>query len=233
MNPREMLPDYVLGLLSAQERLEVEQYLAGSSVARAELASLQQTLVKLSEALPEQVSQSTWQDVQQRLQRPAGSYKPLTRAVKQPWWQNQAREWRNYALAASLMLAVIGFGWALNLQKQLAQSKAEQNKITYWLGHDNIRTLTLTPVSQNVTDNYGTILLLEDGRCLFMLKNPPPIGKSYQVWGQLDGQSTSLAVSQNRLIDVKYTDYETVGVSLEPLGGSPMPTQPLSRVPTW
>jgi anti-sigma-K factor RskA len=231
MNPRELLPDYVLGLLSEKEKQEVEGYLASSSAARAELIRLQKTLVKLSESIPEQTPQTSFASIQQRLKQ------PITLEPSPPrysGWAKQFREWRNYALAASVALAIVGFSWALQLQKQLGQTQTESYRINYWLAHDNVRVAMLKPAYETSdVENYGSLILLEDGRCLFVMKYDPPPGKSYQVWGQKDNQRTSLAVSQTRLIEVTYTDYEVIDISLEPYGGSLEPTQTLSRVSTW
>lgn len=228
MNPIDLLPDYALGLLSESERLEVETYLASSSAARAELLKLQQTLISLSEAVPEQTPKTTFKDIQAHLKQPI----PLLTKPKSRWTK-QLKEWRNYALAASMVLALIGFSWALQLQKQLQQTQAEQHKINYWLAHDNIKTMTLHPLENNIdVKTYGNAILLEDGRCLFVLYSDPPPGKSYQVWGQGHDKPVSLAISQSKLIEVQYSDYKVIGVSLEPYGGSPVPTQPLSRIST-
>jgi anti-sigma-K factor RskA len=231
MNHRELLPDYVLGLLSEKENQEVESYLVSSSAARAELAQLQKTLVRLSESVPEQTPQISFAAIQQRLKQPLLTLEPSS--PRYSGWAKQLREWRNYALAASLALAIIGFSWALQLQKQLGQTQAETRKINYWLAHNNVKVSLLSPAYDAAeVENYGSLILLEDGRCLFIMKYDPPAGKSYQVWGQKYNLRTSLAISQTRLIEVKYTDYEVLGVSLEPYGGSPEPTETLSRVST-
>jgi anti-sigma-K factor RskA len=230
MNPFDLLPDYVLGLLTESEKLEVEKYLASSGAARAELIKLQKTLVSLSEAMPEQTPKTTFKDIQNRLKQPVSAPAKPRYTI----WTRQLREWRNYALAASITLAFIGFSWALQLQKQLQQTQAEQRKVNYWLAHDNVKTVVLNPVDNNPDiRNFGSVVLLEDGRCLFMLYNDPPAGKSYQVWGQGYNDPVSLAVSQSKFIEVNYTEYKVLGVSLEPYGGSPEPTQPLSRISTY
>jgi anti-sigma-K factor RskA len=243
MNPRELLPDYVLGLLSPEETKVVEAYLLDSSVARAELATLQETFVKLTESVPSETPKTSWKDVQRRLA--AGNQAEMKRTTTKqtrtrPVWHKQLREWRNYALAASLALAIIGFSWGLSLQRQLTQTRTEQNKLSYWLNHDDARTMTLKPISGTaMSEGIGLVLLLPDGRCLFILKNAPPPDKSYQAWGQDSkaeqdkGQPISLGVSNGRLIEVSYTGYDTIGVSLEPKGGSPAPTQPLGRTSLW
>lgn len=229
MNPHDLLPDYVLGLLSPQEIQEVERYLASSGAARVELEKLQKTLVQLSESVPSQTPKSSFEDLQKRLRQPSPALEP-----SKPRYSKQFREWRNYALAASIALAIIGFSWALQLQKQLGQTRAEQSKVNYWLAHDNVKTVMLSPIDYNTdVKNYGSVILLEDGRCLFILRQEPPAGKSYQVWGQTETEPVSLAISQQRLIEVQYSEYQVIGVSLEPLGGSPKPTQPLSRISTW
>ncbi len=233
MNPRELLPDYVLGLLSEKEKLEVETYLANSQAAQEELSNLQKTVVKLTESIPEQTPQSSFQAIQQRLKQPIKTLEPSK--PRYSGWNKQLREWRNYALTASVALAIIGFSWALQLQKQLGQTQAEQSKINYWLAHDKVSVFVLTPHSQDVstsnlsTGNYGTAILLEGGRCLLVLKSEAPYGKSYQVWGQTNGNSVSLAISHDKLIEIDYTGYEAIEVSLEPYGGSTQPTQLLSR----
>ena len=161
MNLHDLLPDYVLGLLSESERLEVEKYLASSGAARAELNRLQKTLVQLSEAVPAQTPQSSFEDIQKRLKQPAlEPSKP-----RYSGWNKQLREWRNYALTASVALAIIGFSWALQLQKQLGQTQADQRKVNYWLAHDNVKTVMLSPVDYNSDiKNYGNVILLEDGQ---------------------------------------------------------------------
>jgi hypothetical protein len=85
---------------------------------------------------------------------------------------------------------------------------------------------------RDANDNaIGTVLISPRDYALFVLNTPPPAGKSYQAWGRVNGTVTSLAITEDRLIPVRSEGFERIGVSLEPLGGSPQPTQPLGGIP--
>lgn len=234
MNPRELLPDYVLGLLSPEEASAVEKYLEGSSSARAELESLQKTFVKLSESTPVATPSTSLQDIQRRLTNVKPSHQQPTPVniaplkTTQPWWYKELRDWHNYALAASLVLAVIGFSWGYNARQEASRIEAENTTLNEWLAYGDLR---MTKLNNESNQQIGTVLVSPRDYALFILDTPPPTGKSYQAWGRVNDTITSLAITEKRLIPIQTDGFERVGVSLEPLGGSPQPTNPLGGIP--
>jgi anti-sigma-K factor RskA len=230
MNPRELLPDYVLGLLSLEEKVLVEKYLADSSTARAELQALQQTFIKLSENAPSALPKTSYQDLQRRLRTAKQTPTKPTPPIKttKPLWHKELREWRNYAIAASLALAVLGWSWSWNTQQEAKRIATENETLNEWLAYGD---LTMSPLKDEGNNAIGTVLVSPRNYALFILNTPPPAGKSYQAWGRVNGTVTSLAVAENRLIPVNCKGFERIGVSLEPAGGSPQPTQPLGGIP--
>ncbi len=71
-----------------------------------------------------------------------------------------------------------------------------------------------------------------------MLGKSPPDGQSYQAWGHTSDdwepgsreRLTSLGVSGDPVFEVAARPYAALYLSLEPAGGSPQPTYPISRV---
>jgi anti-sigma-K factor RskA len=231
MNERDLLPDYVLGLLSPEEKQNVEKLLQDSSTARADLKALQQTFIQLSESVPAARPHTTFQNIQRRLvttQLPELTLQAVPVKPAKPFWYKELREWRNYALAASLVLAVIGWSWGLNTRQEAKQTKAEAETINHWLAYGDLSMASLRDESDTP---IGTVLVSPRDYALFILDAPPPAGKSYQAWGRVNDTVTSLAVAQTRLLEVNCKGFEGVEVSLEPLGGSSQPTQPLSNIP--
>jgi anti-sigma-K factor RskA len=231
MNPRELLPDYVLGLLSPEETLAVEKYLEGSSSARAELQALQKTLIKLSENAPMATPQISFQDIQRRLaiaKQTESKTQPVPVKPNKPFWYKELHDWHNYAVAGSLALAILGLSWGWNARQEAKRIEAENDTLNEWLAYGDLSMVGLRDQADNP---IGTVLVSPRDYALFILNTPPPAGKSYQAWGRANGTITSLAITENRLIAVKSEGFERIGVSLEPLGGSPQPTQPLGGIP--
>jgi anti-sigma-K factor RskA len=231
MNPRDLLPDYVLGLLSPEESLAVEKYLEDSRTARAELQALQKTFITMSESVPKATPQTSFQDIQRRLitTKPLES-KPQPTQLKpsKSFWYKELRDWHNYAVAASLALAILGLSWGWNARQEARRIEAENTTLNEWLAYGDLSMASLRDANDNA---IGTVLISPRDYALFVLNTPPPAGKSYQAWGRVNGTVTSLAITEDRLIPVRSEGFERIGVSLEPLGGSPQPTQPLGGIP--
>lgn len=224
MKERELLPDYLLDSLSPQDKQAVEKYLEGSSAARAELQTLQQTLIKLSESVPSATPQTSFQDIQRRLNIAKSSESQPQPTPDKPFWYKELLEWRNYALVASLVLAVIGWNRSWNTQQEAKRIAAENETLNEWLAYGDLSMTSLRDTNDNT---IGTVLISPRNYALFILNTPPPPGKSYQAWGRVNDTVTSLAITEDRLIPIKTQGFERIEVSLEPRGGSPQPTQPL------
>ncbi|MCX7782846.1 MAG: anti-sigma factor [Meiothermus sp.] len=208
---RELLPDYALGLLQGEEKAQLEQALQSSPVLRQELLELQAVLLRLPEGLPPVApSPRVWAQIQQRA---------FPKRKFLPW------------VAAALVLLGLGLGgWGVGLYQHYQALVEEQAKVTRWLADPEVKWQL---IKNSEGQAFGTMLWREEGPCLMVLREPPPAGKVYQAWGRKSGADpVSLGVFSGRVFETDYEGFDFMGVSLEPPGGSPQPTEPLGRVPT-
>lgn len=210
MEFRDLLPDYLLGQLDSEEARRLEAQLERSPELQAELNSLRAALFRLPEQLaPITPPPRVWSRIQKRLRG--------RRLL--PWPQIAA-------VAASLALVFAGIG--LYQLQSLRALQAEQAKIARWLA---IPEGKWRAIKNAQGEGIGTMIWLEDGSCLIVMKDPAPRDRVYQAWGRKDGQPVSLGIFRGRVYETRYEGFERMGVSLEPPGGSPQPTQPLGSVP--
>jgi anti-sigma-K factor RskA len=207
---RELLPDYALGLLEGEERRLVEGQLEADPALRRELAALEAALYRLPETLPPVLP-------------PPGGFAKVQRRTSSP------RLWGRI-VAAAAVLALLGLGsFSFNLYAQNRVLAQEQAKVASWLADPKAEWKLIKDAQGQA---FGTMLWLPDGRCLMVLSEPPPPGKVYQAWGRRSEETpVSLGTFGGRVFETHYKEFQFVGVSLEPPGGSPQPTHPLGRVP--
>ena len=219
-HPTEQLADYALGELTPEETRFVEAHLEHCPACRAEVRAFRETLVKLAESVPEaHAPPENWEEIQARLARDAAQKPAPAPFIR--------RFWAPWLVAASLLLAATGLWWGAQQQQSYAQLRGEQRKVAGWLSRSDVVTRQLL---DEQGERLGSVLTLSDGRALFVLRDPPPAGSSYQAWGQRDGERVPLGVSDSSLLEVPYTGFDFIGLSLE--GGSSQPSRPLGRVPT-
>lgn len=207
---RDLLPDYLLDLLDPAEKARVEASLTSSAELRRELDELRRVLFQIPQSLPPIAPPpGTWSKIHSRT-RPAWR-----------WWQFAAAA----AVLGVLWLGIFGF----NRYSAYRALAAEQAKVAHWLADPGAEWKLLKTAQGK---SFGTMLWTKDGRCLMILSEPPPTNKVYQAWGRKSyGDPISLGVFRGRVFETHYDGFAFVGVSLEPPGGSPKPTQPLGRVP--
>jgi hypothetical protein len=207
---RELLPDYLLGQLSPEETHEVEAWLEASPEARAELKSLESTLFALPEELaPVNPPPRTWGEVRKHLHaKPLGRPRLL---------------WVGGIAAAFLVLA----GWGIFSFAGYRALQAEQARVAYWLALPADWRLLKNAKGEGI----GSMIWTEDGGCLIVMRDPPPAGKVYQAWGTQKGRKVSLGTFRGRVYETSFLGFDRMGVSLEPPGGNPQPTEPLGSIP--
>ena len=234
----DRLTDYALGLLEPAEAAEIEILLERSEAARADLSSLNASLVTLTEALPPlEPPVRAWDALQARLE----SLPEITPVVAPPVLQRPpSRPYLAWAVAACLALVAAGeLVWVQRLQQQLQTASQQQARETTlvadFLGAPQVKKILLYGRQR---EGLGSVLAHPGGDALFVLGKAPPAGQSYQAWGHSSNdwepgsgeQLTSLEVSNSPVFAVATQRFTALYLSLEPLGGSPQPTYPLSRV---
>ena len=210
---RELLPDYLLGLFERGEKTKPQAEIRAWPELRPELGELRQTLFWLPQSLaPVAPPPGVWNKIQSRT-RP------------RPRWPRIA--------AAAVVVAVVALaGFVIYQRNAYLALSAEQARVAHWLADPGAEWKLLKTADGKA---FGTLLYTKDGRSLIILSEPPPQGKVYQAWGRktegYEGYPVSLGVFSGRIYETRYDGFVTVGISLEPPGGSPKPTQPLGRVP--
>jgi anti-sigma-K factor RskA len=223
----DQLADYLLGNLSPVEQRAVELHLSGCAVCREEREALQEAAGWLALAAPP-------------IEPPARLKKAILRQINTPvarrtaaraGWFGRLRGWLRSAspawllAAAALILLLLASNLFLWGQvRQLAQQTQTP-----------LRTVALVG-SETMSEAKGLMVLTGDGRSgTLVVDGLPKLGpeRQYQLWLIQDGQRTSggvfsvdswgygaMVIESERPLD----SFQSVGVTIEPAGGSPGPT---------
>ncbi|WP_425957049.1 anti-sigma factor [Xylanimonas sp. McL0601] len=223
---------YALGALSDAERAAFERHLAGCEACQAEVGGLVETVARLADPTAEDPPPSLRAAVLADVARTAqGGAVPL---VERPAAARAVGRWRGWAIAASVA-AVLGVGvtWAVQEQRlddarQAVQAlRSDQARIAQVLAAGDV-------VSQSVPATGGGRVTVVTSRSLgtgvvLIDDMPSPGRENYQLWTVTGDQQVSAAVlpvgarSGTEFLD-QIGDADTVGVTLEPAGGSEAPT---------
>ncbi|RIH90663.1 Anti-sigma-K factor rskA [Calidithermus terrae] len=206
MEARELLPDYLLGQLEPEEARRLEEQLERSPELRAELEALRAALFRLPDQLPPVTPPPrTWQGIRARVRRGRG--------VPWPWVAG---------IAAGLALVFAGFGFYQG--QALRALRAEQAKVAHWLSEPEGKWRAIKNAQG---EGVGTMIWLEDGGCLIVMKDPAPEGKVYQAWGVggTVAQPIPLETFRGRVVTLRLpSPAVALAISEEPGGGSQTPT---------
>ncbi len=213
IHPIEPLVDYALGLLEPQEVVQLEAHLSSCQDCRAEVVRLRATLLSLTEELePVAPPSGSWDRVRSRIHQPRRSVLPT---------------WALPAVAAVLLMvtSALGVAWWRN-QSALNAMLEGQALVKQWMTNPKVR---LVPLTQKTGRVMGYVLLQPDGRGLVVMPEAAPKGQSYQAWGLFEhsrsASAASLGVSNGAIFEVELHPYPWFWLSLEPLGGSKVPTK--------
>lgn len=224
-HPTDLLPGYVLGDLDGSEADTVETHLAACPACRAEVARLRDALFSLADDLPgAALPDNAWDRIQaRRLIATPGTSKLWQPVGRSP--HGQRGRWPWLAAAAVIVLALGTIG------TRLMTAPSQQATVQQWEARGASR-LTLASGDGQA---FGTLLVRADGQALVVLLTPAPDGQVYQAWGrQTDAvqarKPVSLGFTGGTVMQVAWRGYASVGISVEPAGGSPAPTHPLGRV---
>ena len=250
-HPKDLLPDYVLGLLEPEEAERVEAHLAGCAECQAEAWDLATPLALLTEALPrDKPSERVLQAVKAELR--ADDATTLLPEIAESVEPDEARRvgalplprtryaWPLTA-AFALVLALGSLFWGFDNYRALQGVRADERLLSTYLARPEVQKVVLENVLESErTEPVGSALLASDepAEVLFVLSENAPQGRAYQAWGHTSGDwdpesgesLTSLLTSRDDVFEVDAGRFSSLYLSLEPAGGSLQPTNPLSKV---
>ncbi len=231
-HPKSQLAEYAMRALPPDEARAVEAHVLSCEVCQAELRQLDAALVALVESLPPVTPPAAcWERIEAQLERqraaPSAEPEPAPSAPRPgagwPWPRGA------WVLAAAIGVLLVGASllWCYRQQQAYQQLEREQQLVAAWLARGDVETRLLQARDGAL---LGRVLLLPDGRALFVLREPPAAGRAYQAWGHTGDGLASLVVSERPVFEVLGRGFEALYLSLEPKGGSPQPTTPLGRL---
>jgi Anti-sigma-K factor rskA len=230
-HPNELLPDHVLRSLKPAQEVLVDTHLLSCAVCRAEVARLRDGLFSLADDLPDTPApEGSWEKIQARRGVVSAQTSAAQTSAEQasPPPSIPSRRLPVWPLAAAIAL-IVAVGGYLRLSPAQPVVTA-QDSVQSWQ-QQGARRLTL---ASKAGIPYGSMYLRPDGRALLVLKEKAAPGQVYQAWGRQAsgpraGVPTSLGLTGGTVLEVSWRGYDSVGVSVEPTGGSPVPTHPLGR----
>jgi anti-sigma-K factor RskA len=225
-----LIPAYALGAADPDESRAVEAHLVGCVTCRNLLAEYRDLGSDLLFAAPPMAAPAGLTERMRQRLAPARH-----EAAPRAWWTRLRGAFVVPALAAAVLLLLVTnlywFGQMNRLDRQVAQQASLVASLA------NAPTIPLSaeasaPYAQGVvypsTDGQAALL------CVYGMPALPP-DKVYQLWLIKDGKRESGGVFQVNeggfgFLMVKparpLTDYGSVGITIEPIGGSPAPTSP-------
>ncbi|MFQ6019402.1 MAG: anti-sigma factor domain-containing protein [Dehalococcoidia bacterium] len=217
----ELAGAYALQALPQETMQEIESHLASCS-AHPDIAGLRAAALSLAGAAPEREPPAALRA--RLLEAVRGEAASETQAVKPGAAAALPRRWAwprlaPYAIAAVLAAAVIGL-LAWNVYLQVSEDGGQQ--VTF------VRTLT-----DGDTASGRVLYIQEEGVALLTVEGlaPLPAERTYQVWAMGDGDplsiglfATTAAGEASVVLSADLSQAEALGITVEPAGGSPLPT---------
>jgi anti-sigma-K factor RskA len=223
----DLLPAYALDSLEADEVRRVEEHLSACLICRNESNAFQTVAHQLSFAAPDALPSP---ELKNRLLQRVQATRPQPRATvpvpSRSWLERLLPAW---SLASLFFILVLG-GFSLSLWQRV-------DRLEYATSPGGMRAVPLT-ASDATSEATGYVLISADGQDgALVVDGLPPLGENqqYQLWLTREGQKTSGAIFSTDENDYGGTrirvprsllEYSSVGVTIEPTGGSPQPTGP-------
>jgi anti-sigma-K factor RskA len=219
---------FALDALTEIERAGFARHLAECEACATEVAEFRETAARLSAAAVEapsaQLRERVLADVSRTRQATAGRTERAGGADVARWRRRTA------AAVAAGVVALGGMAtvWVVQQERvDRAQTEAAQIAAVYAAGDATARTVDL-PGGGKIT----VVVSPSEHDAVAVMSNlpAPPAGKVYQLWLIKRTAPTSAAVmaagqTSGRAV-LAIDDADTLGVTVEPEGGSPAPTSP-------
>ena len=221
----EWLPAYALNILTEEETSKVAEHLANCPACREELRLYQATADEIPLAVkqiapPPALKGQIMDKIHSRQMKNVDSIQPT-------FWQQLATFLRVRAPALGLALIVVMALGNVLLWRQLNLSKNQ--------AATPMRVIALANTADSL-QAAGTLIMDQRGEYgTLVVDNLATLdsGKQYQVWLKRDGERVSGGVfsvnsegyaSMEILAPMPLIQYDSVGITIEPAGGSPGPT---------
>lgn len=233
---RENLPALALGALDTGDAEAVREHLLGCPDCVRSLKELRTVQDALNLAvdpvpLPEGFSERLLARA-----RSAPAVAPARRAGLVAFRDRQRRQWFPWALAAAcLVLALLTGGWALRLNDRVQAQRAWYAEMAALIARPDVEEFDLEPASGSA---HGVAYMSpeRDVACIVLGDLPPlPDSRVYQVWLDAPNRKDSGGTFVPRSNGTAWVfirqpaglgEYESVGITVEPRGGSGGPTTP-------
>lgn len=141
---------------------------------------------------------------------PGGVRRRESRNTRLVWWPALAV----VAIAAVILVAQLAGPRSLGPVEALLQRTCAEEGVV------------CEPLLSEEGSAMGTIATRPDARLLLVMANEPPPGEAFQAWQIMAGEPSSLGVFSGRAMEVDgpLMPGSSLGITLEPHGGSPQPT---------
>jgi len=245
----ELLADYLLRALETEALSAVTEHLSTCDRCRAHLVAYEAVLDQLGQAVPQQEPPV---ELRSRLLAAAVEGLMLTPAAPEPLRPHRRPTWKPrwaFLLTAANVVLCLGVGWwTWHVQREAVlvykQWQALQRQLAL---QRQAFTLITTPEARPVvlrsdaagSQARGLLLLKPEGpHAVLIVQDLPPLqrDRAYQLWlGWGDRQRDNGGVFRVDeqgfgllyiTVPRPFTAYQRVGITEEPVGGSPGPTSP-------
>lgn len=225
---QETIPSFVIGALDDHEARAVREHVCRCESCADDLASYELVPDALNIAVDEAPLPAGFTT---RLVERATPVRALPSVSPRRRWIPARLPWA--VVAASLILSLTLGGRAWQLDRQLAAVQAGDGRAADLMADPKVVDLALDP-SPNAA--YGRIYVSPEwDACVLIVSNLPALkdGQVYQVWlngsrHRVSGGTFRPVAEGSTLMYVKppagLDGYNSVGVTIEPAGGSPAPT---------
>lgn len=221
----DLLPAHALGILDFEEAARVEGHLASCLICRDESHAFQEAGAELAFAAPPAIPSP---DLKERLiQRVRGARPQASTPSPAPsrsWLERLLPAWGLASLVLILALGAV----SLSLWQRL-------DEVDSFTSPGGMRAIPLSPTDA-APRATGFVLVSADGEDgALVVDGLPPLDADheYQLWLIRNGERTSGAIfstDENHYGGMRIRaplslhEYSSVGITIEPAGGSPQPT---------
>lgn len=234
---RDILLDYVMGALTPEQEKEVARYLNAHPEEAAWVRDMFETLANMALAQdPEEIPDGAEDALLARIRPPSSQAEPteathpqtkklpVDNVVSLPG-RPKTPPWVGFALAAALVI----FAW-VGLRPAY-ESYAVHRQLDQICGE---ASTTCQVLVDDANEDLGTLARRPSNELFLVLNQPPPEGQVYQAWEIVGDTPQSLGIWKGRVLEISQPlgGDSVFGISVEPPGGSSLPTTtPIVVVP--